>query len=125
MTKASDSLSGLDQAPERQHDALDVGLALDAVGPLGEGLADDLRPALEGERLQRVGEAARHGLVRVRVDDEDAGHGRFSAADPLKRRRRRCPVLLPRAVIPAAAERSAGIHRRRRRYGSNPRGVLM
>ena len=75
MTKASACVVRLDEAPERQRHALDVGLALDAVGPLGERRADDLRPALERERLQRVGEAARHGLVRVRVDDEDAGHG--------------------------------------------------
>ena len=75
MTKASDVVVRLDQPAERQHDALDVAWRLDAVGPLGERLADDLRPALESERLQRVGEAARHGLVRVRVDDEDAGHG--------------------------------------------------
>ncbi|MHC2744083.1 hypothetical protein ACVMFA_009895 [Bradyrhizobium liaoningense] len=65
----------LDQPAQRHRDAVDVGLALDAEGTLGQRLADQFRPALEVERLQRILQPLRDLVVGVRIDDENARPG--------------------------------------------------
>src|SRR6185369_6645768 len=70
---------GLDQSPQRHGDAFDVLLRLDAERPLGQRGAHDLGPVGKAQRRHRLIDAARHGLVRVRIDDANAraaiGHG--------------------------------------------------
>jgi hypothetical protein len=63
------------QPTQRHRDPLDVGLAFNAVGTLGQRLANNFRPALEIERLQRVLQPSRNGVVGVRIDDENARPG--------------------------------------------------
>jgi hypothetical protein len=47
-------------------------LRLDPERALGQGGADDLRPLREAQRRNGIIDAARDGLVRVRIDDADA-----------------------------------------------------
>ena len=61
-----------DEAAQRHRHAIDIGLALDPVGALGQRLADDLRSALEVERLQGLLQSLCHELVGVGIDDENA-----------------------------------------------------
>ena len=72
-----------DEAAQRHRHAIDIGLALDPVGTLGQRLADDLRSALKVERLQGLLQPLCHELVGVGIDDENAwpGHGGFLRDD--------------------------------------------
>src|SRR5947209_19701279 len=47
-------------------------LRLDPERPFGESRADDLRSFSKAQRGNGIIDAARHGLVRVRIDDADA-----------------------------------------------------
>jgi hypothetical protein len=61
-----------DEAAQRHRHAVDVGLALDPVGALGQRFADDLRAAFKVERLQGLLQPLGHELVGVGIDDENA-----------------------------------------------------
>ena len=73
--KGSRAVVALDQPAQRHGDAVDIGLAFNAERSLGQGLADQLRPALETERLQRVLQPLRDRRVGIRIDDENARSG--------------------------------------------------
>src|SRR5690242_15035007 len=47
-------------------------LRLDAERSLGERRTDDLRPIVKAQRCDSIIDAARHGLVRIRINDADA-----------------------------------------------------
>src|SRR5690242_15868371 len=72
-----------DEAAQRHRHAIDIGLALDPVGTLGQRLADDFRSAFKAERLQGLRQPLGHELVGIGIDDENAwpGHGIFLRDD--------------------------------------------
>src|SRR5262249_46561838 len=90
----------LHQAPQRHHDALDVGLGLDAERSFCEGGTHDLRAVCKPQRLQCRIETASDILVGIRIDDANAqrriAHGCSQISCRL--RSTRCPVAL-QAVI--------------------------
>ena len=63
--------AGFDQPHQRQDDAVDVELALDAERAFGERQAFDRRAAAEPEGLKRPVEPGGDGGVGVRVDDDN------------------------------------------------------
>ena len=58
-----------DEAAQRHRHAVDVGLALDPVGALGQRLANDLRSAFKTERLQGLLQPLCHEMVGIGIDD--------------------------------------------------------
>ena len=60
------------EAAQRRRYAIDIGLALDPVGALGERLADNLRSAFKVKRLQGLLQPLGNELVGVGIDDENA-----------------------------------------------------
>lgn len=65
-----------DQLAERVDDTVDMALGLDAGRSLGERQAVDRGPVGEAQVGHGVIDAPRHGLGRIRVDDDDTlAHG--------------------------------------------------
>jgi flavin reductase (DIM6/NTAB) family NADH-FMN oxidoreductase RutF len=61
-----------DEAAQRHRHAIDIGLALDPIGALGQRLADDLRSTFKVEWLQGLLQPLCYKLVGVGIDDENA-----------------------------------------------------